>query len=318
MGRYKSDKNYGWGKTINFAAKNALRDLYGHGHYSTVSTHLERWNQFVKYLKKNGIKDASHCEANHVNSFAMSLKALVENKEMEVAYAQNLLSTVNTILDAMGANKNLKVSPSEWVGKRSSVRYKAPEVSNRGLIEAKTSMVNIGLDRIVCLIDLVRELGLRSKEASLLNCHQAYKEALSKGSIAISKGTKGGRKRIIQVPNKTQISALKNASDIQGKGDNLIPSGMSWYEWKNGELRKGRELLKINGIPGFHDQRAAYACLRYEEITGYTAPVFGEGIKNKESDLQAREIIAQELGHNRIDVISSYIGGLREHSKINH
>lgn len=313
MGIYKSRKNYGWGKTMRFAAKNALRDLYGHGHFSTVSTHLERWNQFVKFLNEINIKDVSQCEIEHIKNYAKNLKILVENNNMEVAYAHNLLSTVNTVFDALGADKSMKVSPAHYVGKRKTVRKEIPQMNPSVIESSQKSMSESNLQRISCLIDLIRKLGLRSKEASLLDCKLALKEAKNLKSISIIKGTKGGRKRFVPVLRQEQLTILEEASLIQGKEKNLIPSGQSWYEWKNGYLRKGRELLKTNGIPGFHDQRAAYACIRYEEITENLAPVISGNIENRDSDKQAREIIAEELGHNRIDVVSAYIGGRREY-----
>lgn len=313
MGIYKSKKNFGWGKSIRFAAKNALRELYGHGHFSTVSTHIERWNQFVKFLHKNGIKDANKCELNHIEAYARQLKGLVDNRKMKPAYAQNLISTVNTVFDAFGADKAMRISPSSWIGKRNTVRQTPPQTDGQVISQAKECLRKLNHSRVVCLFELIRELGLRSKEASLLDCKLALKEAKTLKSIAVVKGTKGGRKRYIPVLKETQLDALQHAAYFQQHEKNLIPSGQSWYQWKNGELRQGRELLKTNSIRGFHDQRAAYACLRYEDITGNLAPVISKKIEDKTTDKQAREIIAQELGHNRTDVISAYIGGIREY-----
>ena len=60
--------------------------------------------------------------------------------------------------------------------------------------------------------------------------------------------------------------------------------------------------------------RAAYACRRYQQLTGYPAPVITENGKRtapKDTDTQARLIISKEMGHHRIDVIASYIGSSR-------
>lgn len=311
MGMYKSKKNFGWGKNLRFAAKNALREMYGHGHFSTVSTHLDRWNQLVNFLENLGIKDISRCELKHLEDYAQKLQHRVESGNMKVAYAQNLLSSVNTILDAFGASQTLRVSPSLWVGKRTTIREEQPNTDNDNLVQTKEQLENSSLTRISCLIELVREFGLRSKEASLLDCKKAYLEAHKMGVITIEKGTKGGRKRAIPIKTEKQFISLRKAAELQRNASNLIPSGQSWYEWKNGALREGREILKSNGIPGYHDQRTAYACLRYEEITGRPAPVFGTGIQDQELDRHAREIIANELGHNRIDVTTEYLGGRR-------
>ncbi len=63
------------------------------------------------------------------------------------------------------------------------------------------------------------------------------------------------------------------------------------------------------GIRGFHDLRAAYACDRYQQLTGYAAPaVVGARLADRETDVSARKIISAELGHGRIDVVAAYVG----------
>jgi hypothetical protein len=78
-------------------------------------------------------------------------------------------------------------------------------------------------------------------------------------------------------------------------------------------VRPARDLLHEQGVKGFHELRAAYACERYEQLTGFPAPVNGgRGHReDQELDQRAREQISHELGHNRIDVVSAYIGGRR-------
>jgi hypothetical protein len=44
-------------------------------------------------------------------------------------------------------------------------------------------------------------------------------------------------------------------------------------------------------------------------LTGWAAPVAGGEIADRDADREAREQIAEELGHGRIDVVSEYIGG---------
>lgn len=72
-----------------------------------------------------------------------------------------------------------------------------------------------------------------------------------------------------------------------------------------------REVLHEHGLKGFHELRAAYACDRYEHLTGQAAPIYGSlryGV-DRGLDRQARRQIGLELGHNRVDVVSAYIGG---------
>ncbi|MCF7997248.1 MAG: hypothetical protein K9L32_09620 [Chromatiaceae bacterium] len=64
---------------------------------------------------------------------------------------------------------------------------------------------------------------------------------------------------------------------------------------------------------GYHDARAAFACERYQALSGQPAPVIagGQHLADREADGQAREVIAVELGHGRTDVVAAYIGSAR-------
>ena len=63
------------------------------------------------------------------------------------------------------------------------------------------------------------------------------------------------------------------------------------------------------GFKGYHELRAAWACERYEEISGENAPILQvDTSRGQESDDQFRLALARELGHDRIDVVAAYIG----------
>lgn len=64
-------------------------------------------------------------------------------------------------------------------------------------------------------------------------------------------------------------------------------------------------------LKGFHELRAAFACERYEHLTHHKAPIKGGQCYRADRSLDqlARRQISYELGHNRIDVVSSYVGG---------
>lgn len=55
--------------------------------------------------------------------------------------------------------------------------------------------------------------------------------------------------------------------------------------------------------------RAAFACEYYQNLTNHPAPVItGDRQAPRSIDTQARLILSQVMGHNRIDVIASYVG----------
>lgn len=310
MGNVGGNRNYGYGKQLAWAGKNALADRYGQGHFSTRATHEERWNQFVHFLKGEGINDARNITPTVLNKHNQLLKELVSKGEMSVAYAQNRLSTVNVILETMRKDTVLTIKPAQIIGQRSHVRSTIPATVRPEVL--KTITVKHGQKRTMLIAQLTRDLGLRFKEASLLDNRKALRQARQHGRVNITQGTKGGRgkgsDRWIPVNNQC-LQPLNSAALIQGKEQNLIPPDTSYKQWRTHRYNQWRAMTKQASINGFHDMRAAYACERYQAITGYPAPVItGKRQADKVLDKKARTILALELGHNRTDVVAAYIG----------
>ena len=314
MGKVGGNRNYGYGKKLAWAGRNALADRYGEGHYSTRATHEERWKQFVSFLKQEGIHDARKIDRNVIRHYAKYLRTLVHSEEMKVAYAQNLLSTVNVVLETLRKDTVLTIRPAQQVGHRSNVRTSIPATLERTSLSNSMNQLNKNRQARVALVaELARTFGLRFREASLLNARQAIKDAERSGRINITQGTKGGRgkgsDRWVPVHDNHAIHLLKQAVEVQGKARNLIPENQSYSQWRDHAYYHWRTVTQDTDIHGFHDMRAAYACERYETITGSPAPaIAGERQADKTLDTQARVILSQELGHNRIDVIAAYCG----------
>jgi len=313
MDKVGGNRNYGYGKQLAWAGKNALADHYGHGKFSTRASHEERWQQFVSFLKHEGIKDARHISLQAIENYATHLRQLVEQEEMKVAYAQNLLSTINVVMEAMRKDKALAIKPSQWIDQRSNVRTTVPTTLERSKTdEPFRRLSQNGQERTLYVARLCRTFGLRFKEASLLNTRQALRQAKQLGRINITQGTKGGRGKGVDrwVPvDQYQIGLLQEAARLQGKADNLIPPANSYIQWRDHAYYQWRTVNKDTGIRGFHDMRAAYACECYQALTGFPAPVVtGVRQADKALDMQARVILSQQLGHNRLDVLAAYIG----------
>ena len=312
MGKPGGNRNFGYGKQLAWAGKNALADRYGQGHFGTRATHEGLWCQFVHYLKGLNIKDARQIDHSTIVQYGTWLKAQVDNGNASVAYAQKLVSTVNVVLQAMRKDTVLLLSPSV-VGERCNVRSTVPASYDRTVLASPITILNSkGEQRVALVAALSRDFGLRFREASLLNCKQALKQANRLGQINITQGTKGGRGKGVDrwVPvNSDNLNTLKAAADLQGKSNNIIPENRTYAQWRDHANSQWRNVPKTVPIKGFHDMRAAYACERYQVITGHPAPVIaGQRLASKEIDRQARSVIAQELGHNRLDVVSSYVG----------
>ncbi|MFT6164479.1 MAG: hypothetical protein ACJA1T_000482 [Zhongshania aliphaticivorans] len=314
MGSIGGKRNYGYGKQLAWAGNNALADRYGHGHYATKATHEERWNQFAQYLKTQGINDARKIDQTVLDQYGQYVRTLVNSEDIKVAYAQNLLSTVNVVLQTMRKDNVLSIKPAQWVGHRTNVRTTIPSSLEQSTLKQPIDqLTKTGETNVAVIAQLTCAFGLRFKEASLLNAKQALKQANQLGRINITQGTKGGRgkgtDRWVPITTTAQITLLTQAAQIQDKAKSLVPTNKSYNQWRDHAYYQWRTVNKATIINGFHDMRAAYACERYHAITGFPAPVLN-GIRqaNKTLDTQARVILSQELGHNRIDVIAAYIG----------
>jgi hypothetical protein len=317
MSKVGGHRNYGFGKSFAWAGKNALKGRYGHGHFATRAAHAARWTKFAAFAKSHGIRDVRDVTDDLFRAYASALAAHVETKTMSVRYAQNLVSSVNVVLGAMRGDRRIRLSPARGVGQRTDIRSHVPVGLDRALVNACVKGLNErGHDDVASVATLARDLGLRFREASLLDARQAANEAQQKGHVTITRGTKGGRGREFgrTVPVTAEgITSLQRAAAIQGSRENLIPDGMTFLAWRDhayGVWRRSAQ--SATPIGGFHDLRAAYACERYEALTGHAAPVVaGHRAADREPDRAAREVISEELGHGRIEVVAAYVGSGR-------
>jgi integrase len=171
---------------------------------------------------------------------------------------------------------------------------------------------------VLVLLNLQRTLGLRFKESALLDARQSLLQADKYRAVTILSGTKGGKRRDVPVSSEAK-AALKQAANIQD-GRSMIPSGMSYVKFRQECYAKAQQ-HQFN----FHAQRHHYAQSRYKDLTGVPAPIttgvprknwlafvadcVGVGADRAESiDRTARSTLSNELGHNRLEVVSVYIG----------
>ena len=136
MNKFPTHRNFGYGKQLDWAGHQALLDLYGRGHYATVATHTGRWTQFCDWARtEQGIRDARHIDQTVIEAYAGHLQARVAEEALSVSYAQNLLSTTNTTLEALRGDQEVRIaSPAAVVGRRCLVRTEARE---RGAIDIR-------------------------------------------------------------------------------------------------------------------------------------------------------------------------------------
>ena len=57
----RDGRNFGYGRQLSYAGPQALKDMFGGGHYGTIKAHCDRWQAFVKWCRSAqgpGINDA--------------------------------------------------------------------------------------------------------------------------------------------------------------------------------------------------------------------------------------------------------------------
>ncbi len=320
----RAGRNFGFGRQLSYAGPQALKDLFGDGHFATVKAHSDRWQAFVNWCRSEEgprLNDARQIDREILMRYAAYMRQQVDQGNVGIATAQNRLSSVNRTMAALRGDQYVKIpSPSQALGmQRSNVRGEAPQGQDRAQIELiARALSERGQQRVTAIVHLARETGMRLREAILADLPRLQREAGQLGKINIQDGTKGGRSgasapRWIAVTYQIRV-ALDRAWEASPSGSrNLLAPNEIYKEFMQSVVRPARDLLHEHGLKGFHELRAAYACERYEQLIGFPAPVNGGRVHQEDRalDQRARKQISHELGHNRIDVVSAYIGGRR-------
>lgn len=318
----RDGRNFGYGRQLRYAGPQALKDMFGGGHYGTVKAHSDRWRAFVKWCRSEagpGVNDARQIDREVLSNYAAYLRGLVEHGDLAISTAQNRLSSVNRTMAALRGDQYVKVPiPSTALGmQRTGVRQSVPQGQDREhiqrIVEALCSRQHL---RAAAIVQLARATGMRLREAILADLPRLSREAESLAKINIQDGTKGGRAgasahRWITVDDHIR-GALEFAKQVSPAGSrNLIAPNESYLTILQEIVRPARDTIHAYNSKGFHELRAAYACDRYEQITQHRAPVNGGECYrlNQRLDRAARVQIGYELGHGRVDVVAAYIGG---------
>ena len=317
--------NFGKGRQLGYAAKQALDDYYSRvSHYSTRATHKKRALTFVHFCRRRGVKDARDIDREFVRSFGQYVRQRIGGEyfwpdgavdaQLSVAYAHNMISTANVIMRAFRGDNALKISGKEVLGVcRKSVRTREIQADVVDAKDAADRAIVAGFERGSAVVLMARAWGMRVREAILADLDRMMREIKRTGEAAILEGCKGGRKsrdRRIRA-NELRMEALQFAIEVRPKGSkNLLSETDTVKRFLLREINPCRLILKKAGVPTFQELRAGFAQDVYEEILEGPSPL-KQPIRDKVMDRIAREEVSRQLGHNRISVASSYIGGAR-------
>jgi len=312
--RNSSKRNFGLGHQPGYAVKVALAQGYGENdHHNTRFTHHSRFEHCLVWLSKLDppIRDLRKITLPHAIEYSKALASFVASGDMEVSYAQNLISTLNTVMRAVRRDQTIWLSPADAVGKRSYIRTTLPLATWDKVLDAVRLAEAMGNYRGAALVLLWRAFGMRFREAALADLHRMKAEADIYNAVWILEGTKGGFKsedRRIPVES-VHWQALDYAlHSISGTGTCLIDTNNSLKEFLNRHANPLRSILKNVGIECPKDLRAENFIEIYERTSGQLAPLKQTGGFDREADSAGRGAVGHQGGHKRSTISSSYVG----------
>ncbi len=194
------------------------------------------------------------------------------------------------------SNREYDIPNRTYVAKESKAQFLSPEQ----LSQVRDKYVRMS-------VELQQLFGLRREES--IKFTPSYAD---QGGYIRLKGswTKGGRPRVVPILTQQQRDVLDRVRKLVGNGA-LIPPDKNYAQQKE---RYHHSTLQDAGLRNLHGLRHGYAQRRYQELTGWEAPVAGGptykelASEQKLKDREVRMIVSQELGHGRINITNIYLG----------
>ena len=280
-----------------------LKQLCRHNREGSYGTQVQRERELT--LMANQLHEIGYRGMNSHSLKPKHVEALVKHwLETDVA--------TGTIKNRMSAFRwwARKVNRQNVVA-RSNDHYGIPNrVFVTNMSKAK-SVLEVDLEKVRdehvrMSLELQQAFGLRREEA--IKFIPTYADQGDHLTLK-SSWTKGGKARVIPIRTSDQREVLDRAHRLAGKGS-LIPSNRNYRQ----QLRIYEGHTLRAGLSKMHGLRHAYAQQRYEELTGWKSPAAGGPIsksltsEQRALDREVRLLISRELGHERRQVVSVYLG----------
>lgn len=222
-----------------------------------------------------------------------------------------------------------KLSPGTIKNRMAHVRWLAEKIGKKGIVPSSNTGLGIenrvyvtnknkgkelSQEQLNSITDQHVKMSLRLQLAFGLRREESMKMQPEKADhgdrlILDASWCKGRRDRTIPILNETQRELLEEAKAL-ADGRSLIPVQRTYVEQMK---RYENTCLKI-GFKGAHGLRHRYAHQRYAVLTGFQCTVVS-GVRVREltpeqqaANKAARAIITRELGHGRLQIMSSYLG----------
>lgn len=274
------------------------------GSYATKANRKRMLMMFADQLKDSGYKTnnmrPSDLKGRHINTLIKKWK----DDGVSTGTIKNRMANIRWLAEKIGKADMVKNNAVYGIEDRKYITNidKSADVTAEQL-EKLSPYVRQS-------VELQKAFGLRREEATKFSPDYALGgyDPYNAPVLRIKpQWSKGGRYREIPITTDAQRDALMAALTLAGDGS-LIPSNRSYKE-HIGHFE--RETAAI-GLGQTHGLRHLYAQNRYKELTGMDCPAVGGLVKltaeQKQIDIDARKIISQELGHNRLSVTGIYLG----------
>jgi len=273
------------------------------GSHATQANRLDMLVMFVSQLKDCGYKvrqlGAGDLKARHINALLRVWRA----DGVSDGTIKNRMAAVRWWAEKIGKAEIVKENSVYGIGNREYVTNTDKSISFDQVDFSKFSK------NVTVSLLLQHTFGLRREESMKFQPDYALQgQKIDLARFIKIKGSwaKGGREREIPITNESQRKALLAAVRFAGHGS-LIPADKTYKT----HLATFEAQTHAQGIGRTHGLRHGYAQNRYLELMGVECPA--RGGKNlpdelKEKDKSVRLQISQELGHNRINITSVYLG----------
>jgi len=275
-------------RSLHRDTRQALNTGFGEGHFGTKAAYRSRFGDFEKFASSRGIYSHKHINRTLVDDYIVQLQTRIHEGTLAVSTATNRLSAVNVVLELVVGDSRYYRAPRQYFPARHYTRTSVPGGLDLSVVVdvyqhlSEQAQLEFGI-----FILMMRVLGLRIKEAILQDYARMLTE-VPQGYVTVVEGTKNGRGRFFQrkVPiDAIFVPTLALAASLQNGRNNLIPEGIRYKTILRRFRYRYKQVRTLFGLDRPHDLRAAYACDRYETLTGFAAPVLvGKRLPSKEAD----------------------------------
>ena len=287
---------------IKHDLQRSIKIILNHNREGSFATQASREHMLMGFAEEVvtsgfGLKDIRGLKQKHI----ISAIQCWQQKKLAVATIKNRTATLRYLCakinkaNIVPSNKDLNIGKRQYTPKY-----------NRAIFNPDFSKISNAHIRIS--LELQRVFGLRREEALKIKPHLADKNNTLE---LLPSWCKGGRGRFIPIRTEEQRYWLEQAKAMAGKfGNSLIPENKNYIQHR---YVYDKQVARA-GLRNMHGLRHAYAQQRYQELTGWQAPlnngtkVTGLTTEERKRDYQARMILTEELGHSREQITVNYLG----------